>query len=370
MISIPTGVIVPTESVRQCQAVSSAGEIKSVGWLSPRMWRMSDVGGLPVFCARVTPPRFLLAAMATLNRHFDIFHERIALDLGRKERIQSAHQTLRRYVETDGPLAKVKTELFLQGSYAHGTAIRPSEGCGFDVDVVLCINAKDPSDWILELKQDASKVLDWVATRLRTVSAYNGKVRRRNRCVRIEYANDFHLDVVPAHGPSGADGGVEVPNAQSSSWIRSHPKAYNAWCVNRNDVSGGRFSRVTKYMKWWRNTQVPMGYRPKSIVLQTLVAEQIPGVTLSDAHAVEQVMRGMASRFGTSDWYFPRPDVMNPVQGSENLTSTWNEKAAFTFGQYLRRAATQAQAALQETNEARSAILWQQVLGGTFPLQA
>lgn len=305
--------------------------------------------------------------MSVLDRHFEKFHRLIALDDGRVERIKSAHLTLRDNVRADGPLSNVLAGLFLQGSYAQSTAIRPADRTEFDVDVVLAIDASNRDPWSLSSLRPPEQLIDWVASRLRQCREYEGKVRRKGRCVQIKYAGDFHMDVVPAHAPDGGESGLKIPDAASSEWIKSNPKGYLAWCTTQNRETDGRFTRVTKYMKWWRDNKVALAYRPKSIVLQTLIGKHLPRQADSDALALTQVMERMTTEFGTIQFLSSVPTVDNPSQPGENLAKRWNNEAAFAFGERLRDAARRARSALEERRDAISVELWQQVLGDRFP---
>ena len=68
-------------------------------------------------------------------------------------------------------------------------------------------------------------------------------VGRRTRCVTVDYANDFHVDVVPyleRHGEkfitNRADDGFELTN----------PEGFNAWLDEKNRTTGGRLVKVIR----------------------------------------------------------------------------------------------------------------------------
>jgi len=308
--------------------------------------------------------------MSSLDRHFEKFHKLIALDQGRIDRIKSAHTRLRDNVEADGPLSKLLKGVFLQGSYAQSTAIRPADHTEFDVDVVLALDASERDFLGIASRRAPEVVIDHVANRLRNCREYEGKVRRRGRCVRITYASEFHMDVVPAHAPDGGERGVDVPDATSASWIASHPKGYLEWGTTQNRETEGRFTRIVKYLKWWRDNRLPLSARPKSIVLQTLIGKRMPRRSGSDAQALVGTLESMGQLFGPNRFFFSAPTVTNPSRPDEDLASAWGDDAAFAFGEQLRRATTHATTALQEPREDKSAQLWQQVLGDRFPLTA
>ena len=77
-----------------------------------------------------------------------------------------------------------------QGSYGLKTIIKPVKGGQeYDADVLLYMNHdqdKAPKDYIEELYNC-----------FRGSNTYKDKAHRKTRCVNLDYAGDFHLDVVP-----------------------------------------------------------------------------------------------------------------------------------------------------------------------------
>jgi hypothetical protein len=276
---------------------------------------------------------------------------------------------LRKHIEADGPLSKVLKEVFLQGSYRQDTAIRPTNSTQFDVDVVLALDARAPRG-LLELleRRDPDDVLGWVASRLRTIPGYAGKVHQKKRCVCVEYENEFHMDIVPAHAPDGADHGVLVPDRKRESWIRSNPKGYMAWCTQRNKATNGRFVRVTKYLKAWRDQSVAQAARPKSIILQSLIGRACPEQDCADAAATVATLRAVHKVYSEATAWWSAPTVKNPVLDDENLAAGLTYDEAKRFEGELKVALGKAEAAYAEPNSQRSALLWQGLFGTRFPL--
>src|SRR5438552_11877277 len=162
--------------------------------------------------------------MSWLDELFEIFDERIGLDKTRLSRVRSAYSSLEKFIRDDGPLSEVFVDLYPQGSVALNTAIKPQkDGQEFDADAVFVLDiTKRPAD-----KRSPQEVIAWVASRLRNRPQFEGTVRERARCVRIDYAGDFHLDVVPGY-LAGLSGVIFVPD-KAMGWRRSNPKAYVAW---------------------------------------------------------------------------------------------------------------------------------------------
>ncbi|NGO46384.1 nucleotidyltransferase [Streptomyces ureilyticus] len=76
-----------------------------------------------------------------------------------------------------------------QGSWAHRTIIKPFNGHEFDADFLLHLQEVDgwsPQEYLREVR-----------AAFKRSSTYKTMVTKKNRCCRIVYAGDCHVDVVP-----------------------------------------------------------------------------------------------------------------------------------------------------------------------------
>ena len=301
-----------------------------------------------------------------LPDHFERFLRNISVDESKLNRIKSAHTALRQALERDQYVRPALYETFLQGSYVHGTAIRPlGRGGDFDVDVCCSLDlGAVPAG-----TEEPKRLVRWLARRLRRVEAYSGKVRTRPRCVRIDFPGDFHMDVVPLAGDSQlGNNALYIPNRTLNDWEATNPKGLEQWYRQKNAQTNGGFVRVAKMLKHWRNQAFSKPVRPPSVGLEVLVAEAWPMFQAnSDAAAVVGVLRQLANRFR---WPLSVPQVMNPSLPSENLLRDWNSGHFETFKAELGEAADIAQEARRESAEGRSISLWQRLFRTRFPQRA
>lgn len=298
-----------------------------------------------------------------LNNHFNRFHCRISLNPDRKARIDSAYSNLESFASRDGEISKILYGLFKQGSYVIGTAVKPVKSDQeFDVDVVLALNLlARPED-----QRDPEQVIEWLAERLRKESSYRGKVRKEKRCVRIKYAGEFHLDVVPAYCNGDTTHPVQVPEKKNGvwRWRLSHPKGYIEWCRRMQDASNGKFARVAKMVKWWRNVKFGKDSAPKSIVLTTLLGHHIAKGCSSDAEALVVTMESM-NTYVSSQYLVPI--IANPSLGNENLARDWKQEQFELFKRRWGASTEKAREAYDEGDKGRSISLWREVFGDAFP---
>jgi hypothetical protein len=110
--------------------------------------------------------------------------------------------------------------VYLQGSIAIGTAVRPIGFNEIDVDLV----AHQP-DLDVQLSPAAQKKA--IGDRLKANGNYAPLVEEMPRCWRLNYAGEFHLDITPSiPNPNCRFGGELVPDKTLKKWKPSNPKGY------------------------------------------------------------------------------------------------------------------------------------------------
>lgn len=118
----------------------------------------------------------------------------------------------------------IDIDIYPQGSLRIGTTVRPINQQEFDLDLVCELKV----NW--EKYKNATEVLDLIEARLREHKTYAPMVERKNRCIRLNYKNNFHMDILPAC-PVKQDsrGCVKVPDRKQNDWKDSNPKGYANW---------------------------------------------------------------------------------------------------------------------------------------------
>jgi len=296
-----------------------------------------------------------------INDHFNRFHSEIGLDPTRKARIDSAYSNLESFVWSDEEISGIAYEVFKQGSYVIGTAVKPlKSNQEFDVDVVLALDV----DALSRDQRSPKRVIEWLADRLRENSPYKGKVQQRDRCVRLRYAGDFHVDIVPADCPGNINGILLIPDREAKNWNQTHPKGYMGWCDRIQDASNDKFTRVVKMLKWWRNLKFGKDSGPRSMVLTTLVGNHIPSGCSSDAEALVLTMESMNAYLSSS---YLVPVIPNPSLANENLARDWTQEQFELLKERFQAATEKARKAYEEQDKDQSISLWQELFGGAFP---
>ncbi len=219
--------------------------------------------------------------MTWCESQFVKFNDKIKLDSGRLERIRGAVQRLEEFCEKDDQLrAAMDGAVFLQGSVATKTVIKPLVDDEFDVDVVYPFKLSVFGEGVTP-----SGIIEWFLARLRQSDFYKNMLIPRDRCARLDYAGDFHLDVIPATKSVTAHQPYAVPAKDLGSWITNDSEGFATWVAERDSRSGaidsdgvGRFVRSCRMTKRWRDTKLDPENAPTSILLVTMLGKHDPTI--------------------------------------------------------------------------------------------
>jgi len=254
---------------------------------------------------------------------------------------------------------------WLQGSYKFGTQIRPAKlGDEFDIDLGLYFNwegaatstNEDPAalkrrvqrslqEYAAEAEDDVLEVVD----------------PAKERCSRIRFSGDFHIDVPTYHLDPNRD--ARVLATETKGWEVSDPKAFYVWFQRLfDDDDTAQVRRITRYIKMW--AALKLVERPASVVLTVLVAEAylaLPAVELdTDDLGLRNVAAAILNRLDAD------ANVANPVNPRENL-NRMSPEAMGAFVEGLRSLVGIADAGLAAPTEAETAFAWTAAFNHYFP---
>jgi hypothetical protein len=120
----------------------------------------------------------------------------------------------------DGLLASILIRL--HGSVAIGTTVKPVGANEHDVDLVAHV----PDVAIMVAPGQLKRR---IGDRLRNNGNYAPLLMEMPRCWRLDYANEFHLDITPSiPNPECPYGGELVPDKSVRTWKASNPMGYRA----------------------------------------------------------------------------------------------------------------------------------------------
>lgn len=190
----------------------------------------------------------------TAEEFLEDLAEALQIPPERYEAAERSYKSVGRWLSRDGStLQAADPQVYIQGSFRLGTAIRPaSEAEDYDVDLVCEVGFDKAQITQAELKALIGHELKAYAEAHRMDEPEPG-----HRCWTLNYAEgaQFHLDTLPAL-PDGiaqrrllearalsaawADTAIAItddrhPNfrVRAADWLHSNPKGYGAWFVSR-----------------------------------------------------------------------------------------------------------------------------------------
>jgi hypothetical protein len=290
-----------------------------------------------------------------LNDHFKSFLGNISLNPTREDRIRSALSTWEDIFEDDEKIKVYYEDFYKQGSYAIGTAIIPTGNNEFDVDTVLLLDTGD--------EFDPKGLIDFVYNRMKEKEAYRDKLIKKDRCIRVNYVGDFHMDVVPAKPTD--DEHILISCKSTNEWVETNPAGYVRWFRKANRDHSGKLVNLTKIVKYWRDNKVGSDTAPKSILLTTLIA-QYSVTENSEAETLVLTLENMVNNIDEI-LVNNEPYVENPSLAGENLARDWDRKKYDTFKVKLEKFSKDSRASLDEVDKDKSIQKWQDIFGDKFP---
>jgi hypothetical protein len=289
--------------------------------------------------------------------HFNSFiTTKVNLDQRRLDQLEQRVTAINAAFKADGVFRAMYLGYIPQGSWAHRTIIRPQSGDEFDGDFLLQVAPQ--AGWVPQ------EYLRQARAALRRSSGYSDKVQKKNRCVRIVYANDCHVDAVPYLALP--DGRQVIIDYASNEFEDTNPEGFTDWMREKDELAKGNLRRVIRLAKYLRDSKNT--FSCPSVILTTLLAERV------------QVFDG-ASRYGDlasafaylmvdlKTWtqaYVTMPSVTDPSCPGTTFNHRWDEAQYRRFRDMIALYADLALAALNEPDKATSIALWRKVFGPDF----
>lgn len=227
-------------------------------------------------------------------------------------------------------VAQFKPTIYSQGSMALETTVRPRKREEYDLDFVC---------QMLNTGLSAMEVFQLVFKRIREHGTYAPMLKPMNRCVRIDYAHNFHMDIIPAEVDRDRGGtAILVPDRELKAWTPSNPLGYVAWFAQRTTITlpGLRkamaplpgptpsdekpaLTIVVQLMKRRRDMLCDDETAPRSIVLTTLAGEYYSGGDVFTA--LGHIVAGIQQRIAAA--HPKRITVCNPTDSDERFCESF-----------------------------------------------
>jgi hypothetical protein len=280
-----------------------------------------------------------------LDEILDLLGLSVQLTQTQFDRAETSYYAVAEWLRAPDSLVRVfGPEIFAQGSLRLDTTVRPLSYTEFDLDLVCLVHVSD--------QVKPAVVYDLLLQRMRDHGIYKNLIVELPRCIRLDYAGDFHLDIVPAIPDPACPPGdtcIKIPDRPLQQWRDSNPKGYSRWFEEQSakrlllekaaQLSANAnveplqdpapaylkppLKLAVQLFKRWRDVvfRGRESLAPSSIVLTTLA-----GMLYQGEHHPTDALATILD--GIDDWSLQvkQIELRNPSNPKECITDRWKAK--------------------------------------------
>jgi len=283
------------------------------------------------------------------------------LNATRAERMEAAYNAVYNLLKKDeGFFAGLEIELYVQGSKRIGTTVKPINGEDFDLDVILHIHE-------LYTRHNPVEIYNALVKALQRDEYYKSILEKKSRCVRLNYKDDFHMDILIGCMITTDDfERLAIPEKELISWSTGNPKGFSKWFMNlANSVERSMLKRFSEQlileakieqeqlpdeglyekMPLQRAVQLVKRYRDiyfkgkdcsvSSVVLTTLMGRFYSGQD-SIYDTIDHVIQSIIDQEALTAKSGIRFEIRNPVNSVEIFTDSWTNEHYIAFYGFIR----------------------------------
>lgn len=278
-----------------------------------------------------------------VDKLLDKMAEDIQLDKSRYDRMLSSYEAIKKWIEDDELFFKpYKYDVYPHGSVRIRTTVKPIGKDEFDLDIA--IHLKD------NLHHNPQKIYNELKRRISEHERYKDMMELKNRCIRLNYAGDYHMDILPGIQENQFDfNRLKVPDRELGSWVSSNPRGYAEWFIQRANLAKESLlakaalrdeklpidsfknkkplQRAVQLIKRYRDVYFQKNdeYKTSSIIITTIAGNYYKGEE-SIFDTINNII--VAIKFDLTH-KTERFKVVNPVNKDENFTDKWDNDIRF-----------------------------------------
>jgi len=292
--------------------------------------------------------------------HFQAFlADTVNLNRTRIDLLESSVSTIQSFIRNSDWEPKVR-RFEQQGSWAHGTIIRPVKGREFDSDLLVVV---DPvSGW------SAADYIKELGKIFLGSDLYRAKTRVWDYCITITYSGDRKIDISPCVFERISSDTYEVCNKVDNKFEITNPVEYTRWVNKQNRLSGqNSIKKCTRLLKYLRD--IKGTFSCPSIVMTTIIGKQIEWYEKDspDFADVPTTFRTILIRLDA--WLDKNPNlprIENPVLKSENFADNIDQTKYQNFCKFIKKYKEWTVEAFDEKDRDKSIGAWRKILGSEF----
>lgn len=164
---------------------------------------------------------------ASLTGALEALCENLEPTTTQSDEAEARYNTASRWLAGSSHPALAGVSIYVQGSTAIGTTVKPIGRNEYDVDLIARLNSVArgfPPAFVKRL----------IGDRLKEHGVYAQLLKEMCRCWRLDYANEFHLDITPSvPNPDCNNEGELVPDRELRDWKASNPRGYKSAFIRR-----------------------------------------------------------------------------------------------------------------------------------------
>jgi hypothetical protein len=287
-----------------------------------------------------------------------IAHE-LQLDQSRIERMERAYNAVYELIKKDDVFFHdLDIEIYAQGSKRIGTTVKPINGNDFDLDTVLHIHS-------LYSKFNPSQIYNALVKVIEEDDYYKSIREKKDRCIRLNYKGDFHMDILPGCMLEYNDKEkIAIPEKKLSGWSSGNPKGFANWFLeiansveepilkafsesilkanveseplpNDNIYEKTPLQRAVQLVKRYRDIYYQDKEFPvSSIVLTTLMGNYYQGDN-SIYTTIDNCIVKLKKEYNNAVINRIKFKITNPVNSDEEFTDSWTDKHYTSFFNFI-----------------------------------
>lgn len=132
------------------------------------------------------------------------------------------YHTISDTIQADAVFRNINLRMYAHGSFRLKTTVKPLSENEYDLDFVVEI-PKGVSMTPQQLYNHIHRILS-------NDGIHDDMVEKKARCIRVNYANDFHMDIMPGKAVNQSTNEIIVPDRELKGWYHhSNPIGYAEW---------------------------------------------------------------------------------------------------------------------------------------------